>query len=156
VSWVAGGATRYRAFARAAESAFSGWTHSAAFGAIAHVDPSVDLEARVLGWREQTEDPSLANVTGGAELVVRVRPTPWLRTSGRLAGWYGRYDASEPDGSLRRDRHGEAELDAELDLADRWSAIGGASLEGNASTIDDFHYWRFVVRVGVVLAFGVP
>ena len=87
---------------------------------------------------------------------MRARIGAAVRFAGSLAAWGAAYDAAEPDGTLRRDAHEEANADLEVDLDDHVLAVAGTSLELNQSTVADFDYWQLVVRAGIALAFGGP
>ena len=156
VALVASYALRRRAYQQDAEAPFTGWVHAGDAGAIVHVTPRFDLDARAIVVRELTEDATFANVALGATVTARARFATGVRVSGFATGWYARYDAAEPDAEQRRDAHGELGGDVEYDLGDHVLGTCGATAIGNASTIDDFNYWKLVVRCGIALAIGGP
>ncbi|MGE5186871.1 MAG: hypothetical protein ACM31C_32695 [Acidobacteriota bacterium] len=147
---------RRRVYQQDAQAGFTGWVHAADAGAILHVSPRFDLDARATLTRELTEDRSFADVAIGAAATARARLASGVRLVAAAAGWYASYDAAEPDGELRRDGHGELGADVEYDLGDHVLGTCGAIAIGNTSTIDDFNYWKLVVRCGLALAIGGP
>ncbi len=147
---------RRRDFQDVAQAAFTGWVQQGDAGAIVHVTPRVELDARGAITREHTEDASFSNVAFGPALQLRARVANGVRVSAMAAGWYAIYDGAEPDGSVRRDTRGEASGDLELDVGDHALVTAGAGITRNLSTIDDFRYWKLVVRCGLALAFGGP
>jgi len=147
---------RRRDFLAAAQDGFTGWVHGGDAGATLHLAPTVELEARATFARELTADATFSDIAVGTATAVRIRPRDGVRVAGTALGWYARYDGAEPDGEQRTDFHGELAADVELDLADHVLAIAGASLIGNTSSVDDFHYWRFTVRCGLAIALGGP
>ena len=147
---------RRRAYQQDTESPFTGWVHAADAGVIVHATTTLDLEARMLVIRELTADPTYADSAFGGTLGVRARLTPRLRLVAGAMGWYSRYDAAEPDGTLREDVHGEAAADLEVDLGDYTIATCGTSAIGNTSTVEDFRYWKLVARCGLALEIGGP
>jgi hypothetical protein len=149
-------ALRRRDFQQVAQAAFTGWVQTGDGGAIVHLSPRFDLDARGMVTREHTEDPTFSNYAVGATVAARMRPMPGMRLAAQLAGWYAIYDGAEPDGSLRRDGHAEASVDVEYDLSDHSLATCGAGVIGNDSTIDDFDYAKLVVRCGLAFAIGGP
>ena len=149
-------ALRRRDYQQVAEAPFNGWVHAADASALVHLAPRIDVEARVFGWRELAADPVFANLTGGLQLATHALLGGRTRLAATATAWSSRYDAAEPDGTLREDVHGEASMDVEVDLGDHVFAVGGASVLGNRSTVEDFRYSKLVVRCGIAIAFGGP
>jgi hypothetical protein len=149
-------ALRRRDYQQLAEAPFSGWVHSADASAVLRLTPRFDVEARAFGWRELAADPVFANLTGGLQLATRASLGGRTRLAATATVWSSRYDAAEPNGTLREDAHGEASMDVEVDLGDHVFAVGGASVLGNRSTVEDFRYWKLVARCGIAIAFGGP
>jgi len=147
---------RRRDFWRLSEEAFTGFVHMGEAGAIVHASPSLDVEAKLVGWREITADPLFSDVAGGMKLAVHARPHGRVRLDATAAGWYAHYDASEADGELRRDTHGELGADLEVDLTDHIVGVAAVSAMLNESTIEDFDYWRLVARIGLAFLVGGP
>lgn len=145
---------RYRTLERASERAFTGWVHAADVGAIVHATQQISLELRAIGSRELTSDPTFSHVTIGGRGAARVAARSRLRATAGVAAWYARYDERQPDGLMRRDIHLESTAELEVDLGDHVIAIGGASVTRNDSTIEDFRYWKIVVRAGLSFVFG--
>ena len=156
VALVASYALRRRDYQDSTQSPFTGWVQTGDAGAIVHVTTSLDLDARATLVREHTEDPAFSDLALGAIVAAHARLAPGIRLSAMGAGWYAFYDGSEPDGSERRDLHGEASGDLELDLGNHALATVGAGLIGNSSTIADFRYYKLVVRCGLAFAIGGP
>jgi hypothetical protein len=155
-AFVASYTVRRRNYQQAAEVDFTGWTHAGDVGAIFHVTPGFDLDTRAVFGRELTNDAAFTNVTIGLTATVRARLGVGVRIAAFANGWYARYDGAEPDGELRRDGHGEAGGDVEIDLGDHVLATCGTNVVGNTSTIEDFRYWKLVVRCGLAVAIGGP
>lgn len=149
-------ALRHRAYQQSAQAAFTGWVHAGQLTATVRLTPRVDLELTALGRRELTVDPAFTDLAGGARAGVRARLGARVRLAASLEAWAAAYDGAEPDGALRRDLHGEGSADLEVDLDDHVIAVAGTSLEVNTSTVEDFRYWKLVVRAGLALAFGGP
>ena len=147
---------RRRAYQQAAQADFTGWVYSGEESVVIHPSDRLDVEIKMIGWRELTVDPAFTMTAGGAQVTLRGRPSPNTRAALTMNSSYARYDGAEPDGELRRDLHGETSLEIDVDLSDHWIAVASASLFGNRSTIEDFRYWRIVTRVGLELAFGGP
>jgi len=147
---------RRRDFWRTQEQPFTGWVHMADAGAIVHASPSLDIDARLVGWRELTEDPLFSNVAGGAEAAVRMRPSGRVRVDAMIGGWYAHYDGAEADGELRRDVHVEGGADLEVDLADHLVGVATVTATVNESSIEDFDYWKLVARLGIAFLIGGP
>jgi hypothetical protein len=147
---------RGREYHRATEADFSGGVHMLEAGAIVHATPTLDVDARALGWREITRDPLFSNWTGGARVAVRVRPRSRLRVDATASGWYASYDAPEPDATLRRDVHLEGGGELEIDLSDNLIGIAAVTGAVNESTVEDFDYYKLVARIGLALAIGGP
>jgi hypothetical protein len=145
---------RHRAFQRATEMPFTGWVQHGEAGAIVHVTPTFDLEAMAIVRREHTRDPLYAFIAAGGRVGVRARLGADTRLAGAATSWYAHYDGAEPDGQLRRDGNGELAIDVERDLGDYVLATCGATVIGNASTVEDFQYWKLVLRCGLAVAFG--
>lgn len=153
---VASYSARRRDFWRTQEQPFTGWVHMADAGVILHATPSLDVDARLVGWRELTADPLFANVAGGAKAAVHARPSGRVRVEGTITGWFAAYDAAEADGERRRDVHLEGGADVEVDLGDHVVGLGSVTAAMNESSIDDFDYWKLVVRIGVAFLIGGP
>jgi hypothetical protein len=153
---VASGFVRRRDFGQSAYAGFTGWQDSADAGVAWHTTPHLDLEARLVGLRETTDDPTFADWAIGPRVVARTRISSRWRLIAAAAGWYATYDAAEPDGTLRRDVHGEASLDAEYDLGNYWLAICAGQAIVNSSTVADFVYHKLVARCGLAFAWGGP
>jgi hypothetical protein len=153
---VASYSLRRRDFWRDQEQPFTGWVHMGDAGTILHATPSLDIDARLVGWRELTADRLFSNLAGGAQAVVHARPSTRVRLDATIAGWYAAYDAAEADGERRRDVHIEGGADVEVDLSDHVVGVASVTAAGNESTIDDFDYWKLVVRLGVALLLGGP
>ena len=147
---------RRRDFWRTQEQPFTGWVHMADAGVILHATPSLDVDARLVGWRELTEDPLFSNIAGGARAAVHARPSGRVRLDGTIAGWFAGYDAAEADGEQRRDVHLEGGTDVEVDLGDHVVGLGSVTATLNESSIEDFDYWKLVVRLGVAFLIGGP
>jgi hypothetical protein len=147
---------RRRDFWGTQEQPFTGWVHMADAGAIVHATPSVDIDARLTGWRELTVDPLFSDVAGGASAAIHARPAGRVRLDVTAASWYAHYDGAEPDGELRRDVHAEGGADLEVDLGDHVVAVASVTAAYNESTIDDFDYWKLVARLGIALLLGGP
>jgi tetratricopeptide (TPR) repeat protein len=143
-----------RDYLRDTEQAFTGWVHTANAGAIVHLGAGIDLDARATLSRELTLDPSFANLAGGVHVVLRTRSTASARLIVSAAGGYARYDAAQPDGQLRRDIRLEVSTDVEVDLADHMTAVAGAAVVHNESSIEDFRYNQLIARTGLVVAWG--
>lgn len=156
VALVASYALRRRDYQDSAQAAFTGWVQTADAGAIVHATPAVDLDARATLVREHTEDPAFSDLAIGGAVAARARLAPGIRLTAMGAGWYALYDGPEPDGTDRRDVHGEASGDLEVDLGNHALATFGAGVIGNASTIGDFQYYKLVVRCGLAFAIGAP
>ena len=154
VALVAGYGLRRRAFQQDAQALFTGWVQTGEVGAQIAATDRLDLELRAIGGREQTADAAFSNVSAGGQLGARARIASRARIVATTTWSYARHDATESVGSLRHDVHGEATLDAEIDLGDHLFAIAGTSFVHNSSTIEDFRYDKLVVRVGLALAFG--
>lgn len=149
-------AFRARDFQRASEETFDGDVHAAEVTSTAHLRPELDLDGKLFGWRELTQDPLFTNWTFGAQLGVRMRPRDRVRFEASLGSWYGTYDGPDPNGDLRRDSHTDANGELEVDLADHVLALAAITATVNRSTIVDFDYWKLVARVGLAFAFGGP
>jgi len=149
-------AVRDRAYLQPTQAGFTGWVHTAELGATLHLTPKVDIDVSAVGWRELTADPGFSDIAGGVQARGRARLSSRARIAASGTVWDAVYDGAEPDGALRRDLHGEATLDVEVDLGDHVIAVAGVSLTGNQSTIEDFRYWKLVSRAGIALAFGGP
>jgi hypothetical protein len=156
IAFVASYTVRRRDYQQVAESDFTGWTHAGDVGAIFHVTPRFDLDTRVAFGRELTDEAPFTNASIGFTATARARVGVGVRVAAFASGWYASYDGAEPDGELRRDGHGEAGGDVEIDLGDHVLATCGTNVVGNASTIDDFRYWKLVVRCGLAVAIGGP
>ena len=156
--WTVGAAYSLRArdYRRATEEPFSGAVHAVEAGATYHASATLDVDARALGWRELTRDALFSNWAGGGQLAVRARPRSRLRLDAIASAWYAHYDGADADGALRRDLHAEGTADLEVDLADNLIAIAAVSTMVNTSTIEDFRYWKLVVRLGLAFAIGGP
>jgi tetratricopeptide (TPR) repeat protein len=149
-------AVRRRDYQQSALTPFDGWSHNAGVGALVHATSSLDIEGQLVGARDLAKDAEFSDVTLGGQLSVRARVGSRTRLSAIVAGWSARYDAAQPDGLERRDNHGEASVDVEVDLGNHWIAVCGTSALVNESTIDDFDYWKLVVRCGPAFAIGGP
>jgi hypothetical protein len=149
-------ALRRRDYQQAAVAPFTGWVHDGAAGITVHATPTLDIDVRALVTREITADAVYADVAVGALAGVRAQIGGRVRLNAIASGRYATYDAAEPDGELRRDWHGEASADLELDLGDLTLAMCGVSAIDNVSTIDDFRYTKLVGRCGLSVAIGVP
>lgn len=149
-------ALRRRDYQQLAVAPFDGWGHNGDVGAIVHATSSLDLEGRIVAARDLTRDAEFSDVTLGGQLAVRARVGSRTRISAVAAGWSARYDAAQPDGLERRDTHGEAGIDVEVDLGNHWIAVCGTSAVVNESTIEDFDYWKLVLRCGPAFAIGGP
>ncbi len=147
---------RARDYRRATEESFSGAVHAIEARATYHAGPTLDIDAKALGWREITRDSLFSHWAGGGQLAMRARPRSRLRLDAIASAWYAHYDAPEPDGTLRRDLHAEGTADLEIDLADNLIAVAAVSAMVNTSTIEDFRYWRLVARLGLAFAIGGP
>ena len=130
--------------------------HGVEASATYHASATLDVDARALGWRELTRDALFSNWAGGGQLAVRARTRSRLRLDAIASAWYAHYDGADPDGALRRDLHAEGTADLEVDLADNLIAIAAVSTMVNTSTIEDFRYWKLVVRLGLAFAIGGP
>jgi len=157
-SWDVGGsyAFRVRDFERSTEEVFDGDVHTAEVTSTVHVSPALDVDGKLFGWRELTQDPLFTNWTFGAQLGVRARPRDRVRFAATLGSWYGTYDGPDPNGDDRRDSHADANGEVEVDLADNVLALAAVTATINRSTIEDFDYWKLVARVGVAFAIGGP
>lgn len=153
---VASYALRRRDYLMDSVAAFTGWVHEAEAGVTLHVTPACDLDARLRVSRELTADAEFSNLAAGGLLAVRARLGEGFRLAASAAGWYATYDAPEPDGEVRHDVHAEGAADLELDLGDYTLATCGVSGIGNTSSIEDFRYWKLVMRCGLALAIGGP
>ncbi len=156
VAFVMSYGLRRRDFEQSAEAGFTGWVASADAGIIVHATPRVDLEARALGVREFTADPTFSDYAGGARVAARLRIGSQARVSALATGWYATYDAPQPDGTQRDDLHGELGVDAEYDLTDHMLVTCAAQAISNGSTVVDFVYARFVARCGLAVAWAGP
>jgi hypothetical protein len=157
-AWEAGAtySLRARDFRRATEASFDGGVHTGELAVTLHASTSIDIDGKLLGWRETTEDPLFSDWTGGAQIGVRARPRDRVRLSASAASWYSFYDGLDPNGDRRRDIHGEGNGELEVDLADHVLALAAVSAAVNESSIDDFDYRKLVVRVGLAFAIGGP
>jgi hypothetical protein len=153
---VASYSLRRRDYQDSGQDPFTGWVHAADAGAVVHARPTIDLDARATLVREQTRDAAFSDIALGALLALRARLAPGLRLAASGGGWYALYDGAEPDGTLRRDVHGEAAGDVELDVGDHALVTFGAAAIVNESTISDFRYYKLVVRCGLAFAIGGP
>jgi hypothetical protein len=147
---------RGRSYHRATEADFSGGVHAVEAGAIFHATPTLDVDARALGWREITRDPLFSNWAGGARIAVRARPRTRVRVDATASAWYAHYDVVDADDELRQDVHVEGGGDLEVDLSDNLIAVAAVSATLNRSTIPDFDYWKLVARIGLAFAIGGP
>ena len=156
--WTLGAAyaLRGRSYDRASEADFTGGVHALDADATYHASPTLDVGAKLLGWREITRDPLFSNWSGGGQLAVHARPRTRLRLDASASAWYARYDVVDADDQLRRDVHVEGAVDVELDLADNVIAIAAVSTQVNTSTIEDFRYRKLVARIGLAFAIGGP
>jgi len=156
--WDLGASYSFRArdFQRATEETFDGDVHTAEVTSTVHVSPALDVDGKLFGWRETTQDPLFTSWTFGAQLGLRVRPRDRVRLAASLGSWYGTYDGPDPNGDVRRDSHADANGELELDLADNVLAVAALTATINRSTIEDFDYWKLVARVGVAFAIGGP
>jgi hypothetical protein len=153
---VASGTFRRRDYQQDADAGFTGWVASFDGGAVVHATPRLDLEARMVVTRENTGDPTFASYAGGIRLGARARIGSRLRVFVLGTAWYATYDAAEPDGTERRDWHGELGVDAEYDLGDYVLASCAAQVVDNTSTVADFVYHKLVARCGLAFAWGGP
>lgn len=153
---VASYSARRRDYAQPAQQPFTGWVHAADAGAVIHMGRGIDLDGRIIGGRELTNDRSFDNLSGSVQLALRTRTTSALRLVISASGGYARYDSPEPDGRLRRDVPLGAAADVEIDLGDHVFAVAGTSVARNLSTIEDFRYGKLVARCGLVVAWGGP
>ncbi len=149
-------AFRTRDFQRATEEVFDGEVHTSEITSTVHVSPELDIDGKLLGWRELTRDPLFTNWSFGAQLGLRARPRDRLRFAASLASWYGLYDGADPNGDLRRDAHADANGEIEVDVADHVIALAAVTAMVNRSTIVDFDYWKLVARIGLAFAIGAP
>jgi len=147
---------RVRDFQRATEATFDGDVHSAEVTSTVHASPTLDVDSKMFGWRETTEDPLFTNWTVGAQLGVRVRPRDRVRIGATLGSWAGFYDGLDPNGDARHDYHADASGEVELDLDDNVLALAAVTAMVNRSTIADFDYWKLVARIGLAFAIGGP
>src|SRR3569623_29712 len=156
--WDLGASYSFRArdFQRATEERFDGDVHTAEVTSTVHVSPALDVDGKLFGWRETTQDPLFTSWTFGAQLGLRVRPRDRVRLAASLGSWYGTYDGPAPNGDVRRDSHADANGELELDLADNVLAVAALPATINRSPIEDFDYWQLVARVGVAFAIGGP
>lgn len=152
----AGYAIRARDFRRPTEASFDGSVHTGELAATLHATTALDLDGRLFGWREITDDPLFTDWTGGAQIGVRARPRDRVRLAASASTWYSLYDGLDPNGDQRRDLHGEGNGEVEVDLADNVLALAAITAAVNQSTIEDFDYWKLVVRVGIAFAIGGP
>jgi hypothetical protein len=153
---VASASLRRRDYRQSAQAGFTGWVATVDAGAIIHATPRFDIDARAVFAREETADPTFSDVAIGADVAARARIGARTRIVARALGWYARYDAAEPDGTERRDGHGEASADVEIDLADHLLATCGGAAIGNTSTVPDFVYAKYVARCGLAAVWGGP
>ena len=156
VAFVAAFTLRSRDYQQSAEAGFTGSVATVDAGAIVHLTPRFDLDARATFAREATADPTFSDVAIGADIAARARIGTRTRIAARALGWYARYDAAEPDGTVRHDGHVEASIDVEIDLADHLLATCGVAAIGNTSTVTDFVYAKYVARCGLGAAWGGP
>ncbi|HSN29309.1 MAG TPA: hypothetical protein VLT45_23630 [Kofleriaceae bacterium] len=156
--WDLGGsyAFRTRDFQRATEQVFNGEVHTAEVTSTVHVSPELDIDGKLFGWRELTQEALFTNWSLGAQLGLRARPRDRLRFGASLGSWYGLYDGADPNGDLRRDAHADANGEIEVDVADHVIALAAVTATINRSTIVDFDYWKLVARIGVAFAIGGP
>lgn len=157
-SWDAGASYTIRArdFRRPTEASFDGSVQTAELAATLHATTKLDIDGKLFGWREHTDDPLFTDWTSGAQVGVRVRPRDRLRLAASAAAWYSLYDGLDPNGDQRRDIHGEGNGEVEVDVADNVLALAAVTAAVNESTIDDFDYLKLVVRVGLAFAIGGP
>jgi hypothetical protein len=151
----AGYGIRRRDYQQEAQTPFTGWLHDGELGVTYHASTTLDVDARLVGWREDTFDPVFSNFTGGIQIAGRMRATNRLRIAAVASAWRANYDESEPDGSVRHDDHAEGGAEMSYDLGDYVTATAAASAAWNGSTIDDFRYTRFIARLGLAFAIGV-
>jgi hypothetical protein len=156
IALVASYGVRRRDYQQPTEASFTGWTHAGDAGAIFHITPRIDLDARATFANELTADPVFSDIMVGMAGSMRARLAGGVRLTAFAAAWYAHYDGAELNGELRRDDHGEVGADAELDLGDHVLATCGSTLIGNESTVADFVYWKLVVRCGIAVAIGGP
>jgi hypothetical protein len=147
---------RRRDFPGAARADFNGFVESGELAASLQLGDRWDLGGSVNATREDSRDPVFASVAGGAALTLRLRLARGWRVAASLRGYASSYDAAQPDGLLRQDLHGEAELDAEVDLGDSWLLFVGADATRNGSTVEDFRYVKLAAHAGVAVSFGAP
>jgi len=149
-------AIRARDFRRETEAAFDGSVQTGELAATLHATTTLDVDAKLFGWREHTDDPLFSDWTSGAQIGLRSRPRDRLRLAASAATWYSIYDGLDPNGDQRRDLHGEGNGEVEVDVADNVLAVAAVTAAVNESTIDDFDYVKLVVRIGLAFAIGGP
>ena len=153
---VASWTLRRRDYQQNADDGFTGWVTSIDAGAVVHATPRLDLEARAVATREDTDDPTFADYAAGVRLGVRARIGTRLRLFALGTAWYATYDAADPGDTARYDWHGELGVDAEYDLGDYMLATCAGQVIGNTSTVADFVYHKLVARCGLAFAWGGP
>lgn len=150
----ASSSVRRRDYLQPAQSEFTGWVYGGEVGVLVHLGLRAELEADALGWREQTADPVFSTLAGGGRIGLRARPASRLRLAANLATWYATFDAPQPDGQRRRDVHVEGAADLEVDIADNVILLVGANAARNASSVEDFRYWKLVARGALAFTIG--
>jgi hypothetical protein len=147
---------RGRNFHRAREEGFTGGIHALEVGPTFHVTPTFDVDAKLVGWRETTNDPLFSNLAGGMQLAVRARPRTRVRLDAFVTGTFADYDIVDADDQLRDDIHIEGGGDLEIDLSDNLMAVAAVTAAVNRSTVADFEYYKLVARIGLAFALGGP
>jgi tetratricopeptide (TPR) repeat protein len=128
---------------------FTGFVQSGALEVSRPFGLGSSVTAGLLGQRELTERPDLSNTAAGAQLGLSWHRAGTLRCSMFMRTLASLFDAADALGRQRRDLRAEGTLDCELDIADPLSVIAGLSSLANASSIEDFRYRKFVVRLGL-------
>jgi hypothetical protein len=105
--------------------------------------------------RESTESSELTHRAAGGRLTLSWRATT-VHMLAHTRALAAAYDAPNALGQRRRDLRAETGLDAQIDLHERIAVTAGFDAHFNRSTLAEFGYRKWVMRLGLIGYLGWP